>query len=46
MNIDKDNGCIFVDAAAHIKPSTVDSLHLSPEAHAKLAEVLAETIRQ
>ena len=38
------NGCIFVDAAEHIKPSTIDSLHLSPEAHAKLAEVLGDVI--
>ena len=37
-------GCIFVDAAEHIKPSTIDSLHLSPEAHAKLAEVLGNVI--
>ncbi len=33
------NGCVFVDAAEYIKPSTIDSLHLSPEAHRKLAEV-------
>ncbi|MBO5573273.1 MAG: SGNH/GDSL hydrolase family protein [Clostridium sp.] len=39
-------GCIFVDAAAHISPSEEDSLHLMPEAHAKLAEVLAETVRK
>ena len=38
-------GCFFVNAAEHIQPSPVDSLHLDPEAHAKLAEVLAETIR-
>ena len=40
----EDNGCIFVNAADHIKPSTVDSLHLSPEGHSRLAEVLSETI--
>ena len=40
----EENGCIFVNAAEHIKPSPVDSLHLSPEAHAGLAEVLYETI--
>ncbi len=38
-------GCIFVDAAEHISPSKTDSLHLMPEAHRKLAEVLAETVR-
>ena len=37
-------GCTFVDAAAQIKASPVDSLHLSPEAHSKLAEVFFETI--
>ena len=39
------NSCVFVDAAEHIKPSVVDSLHLSPEAHEKLAEVFAEVVR-
>ena len=39
-------GCIFVNAAAHIRPSKEDSLHLDPQAHAKLAEVLAEVILQ
>ena len=38
------NGCIFVDAAKYIKPSTVDSLHLTAEGHKKLAEVLYRTI--
>ena len=39
-------GCIFVNAAEHICPSKEDSLHLDPEAHAKLAEVLAEAVIQ
>ena len=39
-------GCIFVDAAEHIQPSTVDSVHLSPEGHAKLADVLLKTVLQ
>jgi len=39
-------GCIFVNAAAHIQPSAEDSLHLDPQAHAKLAEVLAEAVIQ
>ena len=38
------NGCIFVDAASYIKPSKVDSLHLTPEAHKKLAEVFYKEI--
>lgn len=38
------SSCTFVDAAAYIKASPVDSLHLSPEAHAKLAEVFASLI--
>ena len=39
-------GCAFVNAAEHIRPSAEDSLHLDPQAHAKLAEVLAETVIQ
>ena len=39
-------GCIFVNAANHIRPSKEDSLHLDPQAHAKLAEVVAEVILQ
>lgn len=38
------NGCEFVDAAEHIKPSTVDSLHLTAEGHRRLAEVLRDKI--
>lgn len=40
------NGCVFVNAAEYIKPSKVDSLHLSPEGHAKLAEVLDRVVRE
>ena len=39
------NACEFVDAAAYIKPSTVDSLHLSAEAHKKLGEVLSGVVK-
>ena len=42
----EENGCVFVNAAEYIQPSTVDSLHLSPEGHERLAEVLYETIRR
>ncbi|MCR5800149.1 MAG: SGNH/GDSL hydrolase family protein [Lachnospiraceae bacterium] len=37
-------GCIFFNAAEYIKPSAEDSLHLTPEAHAVLAEKLSEVI--
>lgn len=37
--------CIFFNAAEHIKPSREDSLHLSPEGHAKLAQELAKVVR-
>lgn len=39
-------GCIFFDAAAHVRASEVDSLHLSPEAHRILSEKLCEEIRK
>ena len=41
---DKYN-CIFFDAAAHIKPSKEDSLHLDPEGHRGLAESLYEVVK-
>ena len=34
------NGCIVLDAAKYIKPSVIDSLHLSPEAHEQLADAI------
>lgn len=37
--------CIFFNAAEHIKPSGEDSLHLTPEAHAKLAEELCKAVK-
>ena len=39
------NGCTYVNAAEYIKPSELDSLHLSPEGHRRLAEVIGETIQ-
>ncbi len=36
---------MIVDAASYMKPSKVDSLHLTPEAHKKLAEVLYNKIK-
>ncbi|MBQ9608831.1 MAG: SGNH/GDSL hydrolase family protein [Lachnospiraceae bacterium] len=44
-NVAEDYGCIFINAASYVKPSTVDSLHLSPEGHKKLAEVFYEAVK-
>ena len=38
-------GCIFFNAAEHIYPSEVDSLHLTPEGHKVLAEKLSEIVK-
>ncbi len=38
-------GCTFFDAAQHIYPSDVDSLHLTPEGHRVLAEKLCEVVK-
>lgn len=38
-------GCIFFDAAKFIEPSMTDSLHLTPEGHAVLAERLYEIVK-
>lgn len=37
-------GCIFFNAAEHIRPSEVDSLHLTPEGHRVLAERLFDIV--
>ncbi len=39
-------GCIFFDAARYIEPSREDSLHLTPEAHKKLAEELCRVVME
>jgi len=39
-------GCIFFNAAEHIRPSEADSLHLTPEGHRIMAEKLCEVIKQ
>ena len=39
-------GCIFFNAAAHIYPSEVDSLHLTPEGHKVLAEKLCAIVKE
>lgn len=39
------HGCDFLDAAAYAEPSAVDGVHMEPEGHRKLAEVMAEKVR-
>lgn len=39
-------GCVFFDAAQYVQPSREDSLHLTPEAHAALAEGLGAVIKE
>lgn len=40
----EEHNCVFFDAAKHIQASKEDSLHLAPEAHAKLAEELSKVV--
>lgn len=40
------NHCGFINAQEHISSSRIDGYHLDPEAHAKLAEVVAGWIRE
>lgn len=42
----KRKGCIFCKTSEYIKPSQADSLHLMPEEHKKLANILKEIIIQ
>ena len=44
--IAEEFGCIFFDAAEVIKPSPIDSLHLSAESHAVFAEELSKILRK
>lgn len=37
-------GCIFLDAALYIRPSGEDYVHLGPEGHVVLAEMLAKAV--
>lgn len=41
----KNHECIFFDAARFVEPSAADSLHLTVEAHAVLAEKLADLVK-
>lgn len=38
--------CVFFNAAEYIRPSEEDSLHLTPDAHARLAEELCKVVRE
>lgn len=40
------HGCLFFNAAEYVRPSALDSLHLDPEAHEKLAEELCGVIQR
>lgn len=39
-------GCDFFDAASVAEPGEADSIHLLEEGHLKLAEALAEKVRE
>ncbi|MBQ9333845.1 MAG: SGNH/GDSL hydrolase family protein [Lachnospiraceae bacterium] len=41
----EEKGCLFLNAAEYISPSTFDSLHLTPESHRILAEKVAKVIK-
>ena len=41
----EEKGCLFLNAAEYISPSTYDSLHLTPESHRILAEKVAKVIK-
>ena len=38
------HGCMFLDAKQYIKPSVEDGLHLGPDGHKGLAEIIAKTL--
>lgn len=38
-------GVAFLDAGAHVGPSPLDGVHLSPESHQTLGQAIAQTIR-
>jgi len=45
QKIANENKCLFFDAAKSVNSSKEDSLHLTPEAHKKFAEDIAELIK-
>ena len=44
--IAQKKGCLFLNAARHIRPSAEDYVHLGPEGHAMLAQVLFALIEK
>ncbi len=44
--IAQKKNCLFLNAAEYIKPSETDCVHFDPDAHAMLAQVFADCIRQ
>lgn len=42
----KKNGCEFIDIAQYVESSNIDGAHLEKEAHAKIAEVLTNKIKE
>ncbi len=45
-DIAKRHGCFYLNTQKYIEPSERDSLHLEPEAHEKLAEVIFEEVKK
>lgn len=43
--IAEQHHCLFVNAQELVEPSALDSLHLTPEGHEKLAETFAEVVK-
>lgn len=44
--VSKNYGCYFLDAAQYVKASELDCIHMDPENHHKLAEVLSREIKR
>lgn len=42
----KGNDCLFIDISKYVEPSRIDGSHLSGDSHRKIAEVLAQMIRE
>jgi lysophospholipase L1-like esterase len=41
----RECGALYLDAGEHISSSGADGIHLDPEAHLKLAELVAEIVK-
>ncbi len=40
------HGCFFLDATSQVKAGSVDHLHLDPEGHAKMAELVRDKVKE